>query len=121
LYLPEHVPALARRQRARAAAEPCCANSQLELPGDGHEICPLAAMRTAGDGHGICPGRRSGLGYARRERRGPARQLTDTLQPSDASAVQALHPTRFADRTDEQLEREALRLYRDIYATVYSN
>jgi len=50
-----------------------------------------------------------------------ARQLTDTLQPSDASAVQALHPTRFADRTDEQLEREALRLYRDLYATVYSN
>lgn len=47
-----------------------------------------------------------------------ARQMTGDLREEDATVVDALRPDRFVGRAAGQLEREALRLYRDIYATV---
>lgn len=50
-----------------------------------------------------------------------ARQMTGDLREDDGPAVHALRPERFDSQPADQLEREALRLYRDIYATVDSS
>ncbi len=49
-----------------------------------------------------------------------ARQMTGTSTEHDKQALQSLRPDRFDDQPDQTLERQALRLYRDIYATIDS-
>ena len=44
--------------------------------------------------------------------------MTGTSTGHDKQALQALRPDRFDDQPDQTLERQALRLYRDIYATI---